>query len=238
VNAAGTLLGTSLPVSNSNGHPAIAWNPTRSEFGAAWLDNGLVFARIAGSSVTVVTPPASNLSGGLALGVDSTGEYLATYTSGNVLASRLDGLGAPAGLSFAIGAGYSGEVASTGSGFGVVWQTSGSGGVSFVRTASGQLVGSASPLSTTGSFPVIAWGANRWTIAWAENFPSSGGREVQVQQMSPPGSLLSQRITVAPQGGSPAAPTVAWNYGGVGVAWSDARDGNFEIYFARLECVE
>jgi hypothetical protein len=125
-----------------------------------------------------------------------------------------------------------------GNGFGVVWQDDrdGTSEVWFATLdAAGVRQGAEVQSTDTNSpstVPRLAWNGNGYGVTWAEN--RNGNFDVLFARLDAAGHLVGQIVGVAEQPTSSTAPQVVWNGNGYGLAWQDTRDGNAEIYFARL----
>jgi hypothetical protein len=81
-------------------------------------------------------------------------------------------------------------------------------------------------------YPSLAWTGAEHGVAWCDT--RDGNSEIYFTRISAAGIKQSQdiRITNAPETSS--YPSLDWTGTGYGVVWVDSRDGNEEIYFARL----
>ncbi len=81
--------------------------------------------------------------------------------------------------------------------------------------------------------PSIAWSGETYGIAWFDG--RDGNYEIYFARLDSAGSKIGpdQRITDNP--GVSSAPSIVWTGAEYGLAWSDNRDGNFEVYFKRLD---
>ena len=102
-------------------------------------------------------------------------------------------------------------------------------------SAEGALVGPELILTTEALFavePSLLWNGIEYGIAWADY--RDDNYEIYFTRISPLGLKLTSdiRITNAPTGSR--APIMVWTGENYALTWQDQRDGNFEIYFARL----
>ncbi|NMB98886.1 MAG: hypothetical protein GYA35_01245, partial [Thermoanaerobaculaceae bacterium] len=93
------------------------------------------------------------------------------------------------------------------------------------------------PISTAADYqelPRIAWssGVGRYQIVWSD-YRSGSKVEIYGSQISPSNAVTSNVQLVSGISDS-YTPVVADMGNGLGMAWRDSRDGNWEIYFARL----
>jgi hypothetical protein len=85
-----------------------------------------------------------------------------------------------------------------------------------------------------------SWGADLvhngdgYGVAWWENRGSEGD-EVYFARLDSTGAKIGSDVRVTTFGELSGSPSLVWNGAGYGVAWSDRRDGNSEIYFVRLD---
>jgi len=86
--------------------------------------------------------------------------------------------------------------------------------------------------STSASTPSIAWTGNEYGIAWSDF--RDGNFEIYFARMAADGTKLGADVKVSASGSSAYGPSLVWTGTQYGVSWTDNRDGNYEIYFARL----
>jgi hypothetical protein len=127
----------------------------------------------------------------------------------------------------------------TGTGHGAIWSTS-AGSVSFVSIgADGRLAGTSTPVSS-GAINFnrertvdLEWAGTQFAMAWSTDLGST--KEVLFARLDDGGGMLGDPVTAG--GGSASsvsAPAIEWTGSEFGLAWSDDREGNLEIYFARI----
>ena len=91
-------------------------------------------------------------------------------------------------------------------------------------------------LTSTGlpnDAPVLIWTGSEYGAVWND---FSGGAEAEVAfgRISAEGSGIQNLLFTDLDGDTSSNPSLAWTGVGYGVSWQDERDGNPEIYFARL----
>ena len=130
----------------------------------------------------------------------------------------------------------------TGKEYGVAWQANNSydppGRIWFARfDASGSRIGSDVSLPadpTRFAFePTLAWTGSGYGMAWVDY--RTGRAAVHFARLDDQGNRVGPELAATEPNLEDDAPTLAWNGNGFGVAWRESRDGNFEIYFARLD---
>lgn len=62
-----------------------------------------------------------------------------------------------------------------------------------------------------------------------------GDADVYLQRLTPEGEAVGEQAQVTTSAGDGYGPALVWTERELGVVWSDRRDGNFEIYFARFD---
>jgi hypothetical protein len=88
------------------------------------------------------------------------------------------------------------------------------------------------------SFPSLIWNGSVFGIAWKDDrdySPGSGNYEIYFTRADVEGYKIESDIRVTNLSSLKGDPSLSWNGVDYGVAWEDARDGNFEIYYARLD---
>ena len=143
-----------------------------------------------------------------------------------------------------------------GSNYGMVWLDDRDTGcyeqLSFaLLNTDGLVLGASIPLTTCADTSGVdgpaslAWDAGRheWAVAWADqrNSAESCGAlpcatEIYFLRLTPTGSPIGAPVRVTRAAGSSTSPVLANRGDGFGLAWSDERDGNPEIYFTVLQC--
>ncbi|MFH1434835.1 MAG: hypothetical protein ABIJ56_03870 [Pseudomonadota bacterium] len=81
------------------------------------------------------------------------------------------------------------------------------------------------------TLPSPAWTGSEIVMAWHDN--RDGRREIYIARASGLGEKLGGDIRLTDSPGDSTQPWLRWTGSEMAVAWSDTRDGNAEIYFAR-----
>ncbi len=79
----------------------------------------------------------------------------------------------------------------------------------------------------------LVWTGSEYGIFWHDD--RDGNYEIYFARLAPSGNKIGTdtRVTNAP--GTSSYPSAVWTGSEYGVSWHDYRDGNYEIYFARLD---
>lgn len=82
--------------------------------------------------------------------------------------------------------------------------------------------------------PAIAWslGAGKYQVVWQDR--RSSHYEIYGRQLAQTGGMTTELNLVTSGATNSIAPALADNGDGLGLTWSDTRDANYEIYFARM----
>ncbi len=81
--------------------------------------------------------------------------------------------------------------------------------------------------------PAVVWTGSGFGIVWTDD--RDGNDEVYFAAVDAAGTKLGGDVRVTNDAASSRSPDVAWTGTEYGVAWSDSRDGNAEIYVVRLD---
>ena len=116
----------------------------------------------------------------------------------------------------------------TGTEFGVTWS-----GIRFARFAGdGAIIGSDVEISNGGQDPSIVWNGAGFGICWSS---WEGNEEIYFARVSETGSRIGDNVRITNVGADSVDPSLVWTGSEYGVSWHDYRDGNEEIYFARID---
>ena len=229
---------------NNRWTPSLAW--TNSEFGVSWQDerNGnaeIYFARISGtgvkqgSDVRITNDPNYSVESSL---VWTGSEYGVSWShdcdgNGEIYFARISAAGVKQGSDVRItnAASSSGipSLAWTNSEFGVSWQDErdGNAEIYFARISSaGAKIGDDVRI-TNGAAPSLVWTGSEYGVSWS-------GNEIYFGRVSSAGAKIGSDVRITNAANYRAAPSLAWTNSEFGVSWFDGRDGNAEIYFARI----
>jgi len=130
------------------------------------------------------------------------------------------------------------SLAWTGSEFGVSWEDDRDGDyeIFFARvSASGVKIGSDVQISSAPNSSLastLAWTASEFGLGWADQ--TEGNYEIYFARLSPAGVKIGADLRVTNSIGNSVKPSLARNGPGLGLAWQDSREGNYEITFTRL----
>lgn len=131
-------------------------------------------------------------------------------------------------------------IAWSGSEFAVVWVTgTSSRDVHFARIdAMGSVVGTALPLGHTAAMeyqPDVVWAGSRWGTVWKED-DGALDHKIYFGHVSADGTLLGTELaSMAPEDSLAHDPAIAWSGSEFAVAWCDRRDGDSDLYLARMD---
>jgi hypothetical protein len=87
--------------------------------------------------------------------------------------------------------------------------------------------------SASVSGPSLAWDGEAFAVAWWDR--SAGNSEIFFRRFGQDGTAMGAETRVTESASSSMEPSLVWADGAYGVAWQDNRDGNYEIYLARLD---
>jgi hypothetical protein len=141
-------------------------------------------------------------------------------------------------ISRSAGDSFFSSLAWTGSEYGVVWielvdqplET----GLYFARIdTSGNRVGDIVQLSDAFpsilNFPSLAWSGSEYAAAWVVE------GSISFLRFNASGDPIGEDVLIANDSSGSEAPDIVWADGGYAAVWADDRDGNGEIYFARID---
>ncbi len=157
---------------------------------------------------------------------------------------RVDASGSPIGseviVSFSSAAPLSPALIWNGAEYGLAWRDWNPqyGGIYFSRiSALGvELAPDGKSISsTTADNPSIAWTGTGYGLAYVDS--RDGNDEIYFALLDQYGSRMGseRRITIDPA--ISTIPVLAWTGSGFGIAWMDSRDGDYQVYFTRLDAL-
>ena len=126
----------------------------------------------------------------------------------------------------------------TGSEYGIAWidDRGGNDEIFFARVAAdGELLGEPTRVTDSpgeGRDPSLVWTGEEYAIAWVDD--QEGNFEVYFARLSAGGELAADPLQVTDDPEFSGSPALMWTGSELVIAWNDGRDGNFEIYLARL----
>lgn len=84
-------------------------------------------------------------------------------------------------------------------------------------------------------FANVKWNGNAWGVVWADD-RTADREQIYYARISADGSTKEVNdVAVSSSGGDARWPNLEWGSGEFAVTWHDDRDGDEEIYFARLD---
>jgi hypothetical protein len=250
----GSDVRVSYEIGNSY-EPSLAWNDTG--YGVAWEDyrdgnNEIYFADLdahgskTGSDVRITSDSANSRYPSLVWTGMDYGVAWWDNRDGNaeIYFARLDSLGSKLGndirITYAESGSYDPSLVWTGSEFGISWYDDRHGANSeiyFARLDSlGNKIGSDSRITNNAGFsvlPSLVWTGSEFGIAWDDS--RNGSTEIYFARLDSSGSLIGSDTRISAEAGSSEAPSLTWTGGDYAIAWEDNRDGNSEIYLAKLD---
>lgn len=130
------------------------------------------------------------------------------------------------------------SIAWTGSEFGVAWQENRDGNeeIYFARVsdAGSKVGGDVRVTDAAGAsyLPTVIWTGTEYALCWTDE--REGSRDVYFTRLSGDGTEVGSDVRVTTDGHSSRRSVIAWSGSEYGLTWSDERNGNWEVYFARL----
>jgi hypothetical protein len=95
----------------------------------------------------------------------------------------------------------------------------------------------ANPAVTSASgnvyVPSLVWTGSEYGVAWEDL--RDGNHEIYFARLDASGSKIGPDLRVTSDPGFSGLPSLTWTGSVYAVAWMDDRDGNLEIYFARID---
>jgi len=83
------------------------------------------------------------------------------------------------------------------------------------------------------SVPVLAWTGKDYGLVWHDD--REGDPHIYFARLGADGALLGAILRVTEDGATALNPSLVWTGDEFGLVWEDQRDGNWEIYFARID---
>jgi hypothetical protein len=252
--------GVQLPVSDTSmdaGYPSVVW--TGTEYGVAWHDNRdgnweIYFARLDASGVLIGSEVRvtndSAISGGPSLVWTGT-EYAVAWRDerdgpAEIYFARIDASGSKVGSDVRVtnDSGYSSSpsLVWTGHEYGVAWHddrdevTDPNTEIYFARLHwSGNKIGSDQRLSNAlglSEYASLVWTGTEYAVSWHDG--QYGDSEILLARIDSLGHEIGTERRVTNSAGGSEMSSIVWTGTTFGATWHDSRDGNWEIYFARL----
>ncbi len=185
-------------------HPAIAWNGTR--YGLVYADN-------------------------------SVGNYELYF---RLLEANGTPVGGPIRLTNAANASDWPDLVWTGTHFGLAWEDERSGAgkedVYFQKLdATGNKVGPEIQITTDAArqmAPILKWTGTGYGVAWTDTRFTQ--REIYFRRLDGNGQPVGSEARVSNDAADSAWPDLSWNGTDWAMVWHDTRDGNAEVYLAKI----
>lgn len=232
-------------------------------FGVVWQDkrdgaDGQIYftglsatgARLNGADQRVSNTNGSSVHPAVASSGNTWGLVYADDVSGNfeLYFRKLNQNGSPAGsavkLTNANGRTDWPDVVWTGANYAVAYDDDRAGAqkhdIYFQRLdTNGTRLGGEVRVTTDGarqSSPILKWNGTNFGLAWTDYRHGSNNREIYFRRLNADGSPLGGELRITNDGADSAWPDLAWNDVDRewALVWHDNRDGNQEIYFARV----
>jgi hypothetical protein len=83
-------------------------------------------------------------------------------------------------------------------------------------------------------WPDVVWTGTEFAMAWEDERAGSNRQDVYFMRFDATGSRLGNEVRVTTDSARQSYPILKYSGQGYGLAWTDWRDGNREIYFRRL----
>jgi len=90
--------------------------------------------------------------------------------------------------------------------------------------------------TSSGNYPHMAWSGSQFAIVWSDTRNPGTGYvdDIYMALLDAAGAKIGGDIQISESTGDPNLPSVTWTGSEWGLAWHDDRDGQNEIYFARV----
>ena len=265
VSSSGAKLGSDLRVTSAasySGYPSLAW--TGSEFGVSWMDDRdgnpeIYFGRISSTGTKIgadvrITNDAniwltyygwnSLAWTGSEFGV-SWMDYRDNF-DGEIYFARISSSGAKIGADVRITNATGGReypsLVWTGSEYGVSWEDNRDGNfeIYFARiSGSGTKIGADVRITNDANYSGIlslVWTGSEFGVSWMDDRDGNDEIEIYFARISASGTKIGADVRITNDANDSYFPSLAWAGSEYGVCWMDHRDGNWEIYFARIGC--
>ena len=243
--------GTDLRITNAeftSTSPSIVWNGT--DYAMFYKDsrNGgqeLFFSRasVAGAKIGADINLDPGNQSDFPHAVWTGSEYGLVWDQNGIVAfRRFDRNGAPIGAVVPIGASspgaFTADIAWSGTEYGITWaQFVATPEIFFTRLAPDGTSLMLNPVQLSQGFspqnPRIAWNGTHYGVTWQGH---DGVQSIYFRRVTPLDPFSGAPIMLSPAvgGAGSFAPAIASGNGEWGVAWSDFRNGETEIYFTRV----
>ncbi len=248
--------GSDLRITNNSQtsqNPSMVW--TGTEYGVSWMDNRngndeIYFTRINSIGIEATDDIRITNNSGVSQNpslVWTGTEYGVSWNDNRdadieIYFCRIDASGVKQGADVRItNSSLTSENPSlvwTGTEYGVCWQDyrDDNAEIYFCRIdASGTKLGSDIRITTDNGvsfYPSLVWTGTEYGVSWYDN--RDGNDEIYFCRINASGVKQGSDIRITENDQDSAYPSLVWTGTVYGVSWYDNRDGNSEIYFARL----
>ncbi len=257
INSLGNKIGSDVRITNDINDrcfPSLVW--TGTEYGVLWQDarNGsddIYFVRIdasggkIGSEINIVNDLNSSNNPSL---VWTGTEYGLSWhdnrdSNNEIYFTRIDAAGGKIGsdtrITNSINESWFPSLVWTGIEYGLSWSDARDGGnyeIYFTRiSAAGGKIGSDIRITNDinfSTYPSLVWTGTEYGISWFDTRDSNN--EIYFVRVDASGSKIGSDIRITNDSNDSFFPSLVWTGTEYGISWSDNRDGNYEIYFARV----
>jgi Tol biopolymer transport system component len=257
----GNPTGPAIPVTDHPGHSmdlgGLVW--TGSEYGLVWRDNRdgdweIFFARLdaSGHKIGQEVQVSDNETYSSEPAVVWTGKKYGVAwidmpeSDWEIYFAVLDEFGAPAGTARRVttvaAASMDPALAPMPSGYGLAWEDErhGNAEIYFARLdTSGTVTGGPTRVTddpAASKEPSVVWTGSEFVVAWDDY--RDGNAEIYVARLDSDALEVGDDVRVTDHAWDSVLPSLAWTGVGLGVAWSDYRDGNWEVYYSEISCCD
>jgi hypothetical protein len=105
-------------------------------------------------------------------------------------------------------------------------------------SATGQAMGSPVRLTNAAldsDWPDVVWTGREFAMVWEDERAGNNKQDLYFTRFDTAGTRLGGEVRLTMDAARQGYPILKWSGAGFGVAWTDWRDGNREIYFRRLD---
>jgi hypothetical protein len=254
----GELIGSESEIATGENSrkPSMVW--TGSEYGISWHDDRtgdweIFFARISetgallSSNIRITNDPSESATPSLAWTGSEYGLAWHDYRHGDaeILFRRISNIGDLIGdqvrVSNEDGDSFYPSLAWTGSEYGVAWHDfrDSNWEIYFARlSATGALMASDIRITNDPAYSgsaSLVWNGAEYAMSWNDSMFDSD-LEIFFRRIAGDGSLIDDELRITGAFGDSEHPSLVWTGSEYGISWDDDRDGNAEIYFARVGC--
>jgi hypothetical protein len=258
LSVAGAKISTDLRITSEpsySGYPSLSW--TGSEFGVSWVDERnwpyiiTYFSRISaagakiGADLRVTNAATDSVNPSLSWTGSEFGVSWEDGRDGNpeIYFVRLSEAGTEIGSDLRVTSdanwSFDPSLSWTGSEFGVSWEDYRDGvgsEIYFARVSvAGAKIGAdlrVTSAASTSAFPSLSWTGSEFGVSWQDN--RDGNDKIYFARVSATGAKIGFDLRVTSAAAYSLYPSLSWTGSEFGVSWVDGRDGNDEIYFARV----